>query len=173
MAGYVAQLHHAATAYGDRLGDTRLLPLAIALALHLLSLLAALRRSGAAILRAAFPERRGADCAPPSGRTWPASARTRSRRSAAATSCVIVMRCGASSVDAPVATLDLHAGGRGRVRRSWWWRGSGWSRQPWLWAGCHRSITLPDARAFEFSFLRATTSAAGAIALVLIAGGRQ
>ena len=57
MAGYVAQLHHAATAYGDRLGDTRLLPLAIALALHLLSLLV---RSGVwcGILRAAFPERR-------------------------------------------------------------------------------------------------------------------
>jgi hypothetical protein len=57
MAGYLAQLHHAATAYGDRLGDTRLLPLAIALALHLLSLLV---RSGVwcGILRAAFPERR-------------------------------------------------------------------------------------------------------------------
>ena len=57
MAGYLAQLHHAATAFGDRLGDTRLLPLAIALALHLLSLLV---RSGVwcGILRAAFPERR-------------------------------------------------------------------------------------------------------------------
>src|SRR5436190_16787309 len=57
MAGYLAQLHHAATAFGDRLGDTRLLPLAIALLLHLLSLLV---RSGVwcGILRAAFPERR-------------------------------------------------------------------------------------------------------------------
>jgi hypothetical protein len=56
MAGYLAQLRHAATAYGDRLGDTRLLPLAIALALHLASLLV---RSGVwcGILRAAFPER--------------------------------------------------------------------------------------------------------------------
>jgi uncharacterized membrane protein YbhN (UPF0104 family) len=57
MAGYLAQLHHAASAYGDRFGDTRLLPLAIALGLHLLSLLV---RSGVwcGILRAAFPERR-------------------------------------------------------------------------------------------------------------------
>jgi uncharacterized membrane protein YbhN (UPF0104 family) len=57
MAGYLDQLHHAATAYGDRFGDTRLLPLAIALLLHLLSLLV---RSGVwcGILRAAFPERR-------------------------------------------------------------------------------------------------------------------
>ena len=56
MAGYLAQLRHAAIAYGDRLGDTRLLPLAIALALHLASLLV---RSGVwcGILRAAFPER--------------------------------------------------------------------------------------------------------------------
>jgi len=56
MAGYLAQLRHAATAFGDRLGDTRLLPLAIALALHLASLLV---RSGVwcGILRAAFPER--------------------------------------------------------------------------------------------------------------------
>ena len=59
MAGYLAQLHHAATAYGDRLGDTRLLPLAIALALHLLSLLV---RSGVwcGILRAAVSVPRGA-----------------------------------------------------------------------------------------------------------------
>jgi uncharacterized membrane protein YbhN (UPF0104 family) len=57
MAGYVNQLHDAVRAYGDRFGDTRLLPLAIALALHLLSLLV---RSGVwcGILRAAFPERR-------------------------------------------------------------------------------------------------------------------
>lgn len=57
MAGYVDQLQHAATAYGDRFGDTRLVPLAIALALHLLSLLV---RSGVwcGILRAAFPDRR-------------------------------------------------------------------------------------------------------------------
>jgi uncharacterized membrane protein YbhN (UPF0104 family) len=57
MAGYLDQLHDAAAAYGDRFGDTRLLPLAVALGLHLLSLLV---RSGVwcGILRAAFPERR-------------------------------------------------------------------------------------------------------------------
>jgi uncharacterized membrane protein YbhN (UPF0104 family) len=57
MGGYLAQLHDAASAYADRLGDTKLLPLAIALALHLVSLLV---RSGVwcGILRAAFPERR-------------------------------------------------------------------------------------------------------------------
>jgi glycosyltransferase 2 family protein len=57
MAGYLAQLQRAASAYGDRFGDTRLLPLAVALLLHLLSLLV---RSGVwcGILRAAFPERR-------------------------------------------------------------------------------------------------------------------
>ena len=57
MAGYLAQLHHAASAYADRFGDTRLIPLAIALGLHLVSLLV---RSGVwcGILRAAFPERR-------------------------------------------------------------------------------------------------------------------
>jgi glycosyltransferase 2 family protein len=54
---YVGQLRDAASAFGDRLGDTHLLPLAIALGLHLLSLLV---RSGVwcGILRAAFPEQR-------------------------------------------------------------------------------------------------------------------
>ena len=53
----LAQMRDAAAAYGDRFGDMRLLPLAIALALHLVSLLV---RSGVwcGILRAAFPERR-------------------------------------------------------------------------------------------------------------------
>ena len=49
-------LRHAVSAYGDHFGDTRLLPLAIALVLHLFSLLI---RSGVwcGILRAAFPDR--------------------------------------------------------------------------------------------------------------------
>ena len=57
MTGSLYQLQNAAVAYGDRLGDTRLVPLAIALALHLASLLV---RSGVwcGILRSAFPERR-------------------------------------------------------------------------------------------------------------------
>jgi uncharacterized membrane protein YbhN (UPF0104 family) len=57
MTDSLSQLRDATTAFGDRLGDTRLLPLAIALLLHLLSLLV---RSGVwcGILRAAFPERR-------------------------------------------------------------------------------------------------------------------
>jgi hypothetical protein len=47
-------MHDAAAAYSDRFGDMRPLPLAIALALHLVSLLV---RSGVwcGILRAAFP----------------------------------------------------------------------------------------------------------------------
>jgi uncharacterized membrane protein YbhN (UPF0104 family) len=57
MTEALSQLHGAFTAYGDRFGDTRLLPLAVALGLHLLSLLV---RSGVwcGILRAAFPDRR-------------------------------------------------------------------------------------------------------------------
>src|SRR5205085_1222581 len=51
-----SQFRDAVSAFGDRMGDTRLLPLAIALALHLLSLLL---RSAVwyGILRAAFPDR--------------------------------------------------------------------------------------------------------------------
>jgi uncharacterized membrane protein YbhN (UPF0104 family) len=57
MSDALSQLHHATLAFGDRLGDVHMLPLAIALVLHLLSLLV---RSGVwcGILRAAFPERR-------------------------------------------------------------------------------------------------------------------
>ena len=53
----MSQLREAVTAYGDRFGDVRLLPLAIALLLHAVSLLV---RSAVwcGILRAAFPERR-------------------------------------------------------------------------------------------------------------------
>ena len=51
------QLRAAVTAYGDRFGDTHLLPLAIALLLHLASLMV---RAGVwrGILAAAFPDRR-------------------------------------------------------------------------------------------------------------------
>jgi uncharacterized membrane protein YbhN (UPF0104 family) len=57
MQDSLSQLHGAATAFGDRMGDTRLLPLAIALLLHLLSLL--LRAwVWRGILAAAFPDRR-------------------------------------------------------------------------------------------------------------------
>ena len=57
MVDSVSQLRDAALAYGDRFGDTRLLPLAVALTLHLISLLV---RSGVwcGILRSAFPNRR-------------------------------------------------------------------------------------------------------------------
>jgi glycosyltransferase 2 family protein len=57
MTDSLSPLSDAASAFGDRFGDTHLLPLAIALLLHLLSLLV---RSGVwcGILRAAFPERR-------------------------------------------------------------------------------------------------------------------
>jgi uncharacterized membrane protein YbhN (UPF0104 family) len=57
MQDSLSQLQSAFTAFGDRLGDTRLLPLAVALVLHMLSLFV---RSGVwfGILRAAFPERR-------------------------------------------------------------------------------------------------------------------
>jgi uncharacterized membrane protein YbhN (UPF0104 family) len=53
----LTQVRDAVAAYGDRFGDMRLVPLAIALVLHLVSLLV---RSGVwwGILRAAFPERR-------------------------------------------------------------------------------------------------------------------
>lgn len=56
MTDSLSLLRHAVSAYSDHFGDTRLLPLAIALGLHLLSLLI---RSGVwcGILRAAFPER--------------------------------------------------------------------------------------------------------------------
>ncbi|HEY3766802.1 MAG TPA: lysylphosphatidylglycerol synthase transmembrane domain-containing protein [Gaiellales bacterium] len=56
MQDSLSELRAAATAYGDRFGDTHLLPLAIALALHLLSLLV---RAGVwrGILAAAFPDR--------------------------------------------------------------------------------------------------------------------
>jgi uncharacterized membrane protein YbhN (UPF0104 family) len=57
MTDSLSQLGDATTAFGDRLGDTRLLPLAIALLLHLLSLLVR-SRVWCGILRAAFPERR-------------------------------------------------------------------------------------------------------------------
>ena len=52
-----AQFRDAVSAFGDRMGDTHLLPLTVALALHTLSLLV---RSGVwyGILRAAFPDRR-------------------------------------------------------------------------------------------------------------------
>jgi len=57
MMDSLPSLQDAVGAFGDRLGDTHLLPLLVALALHLLSLLV---RSGVwcGILRAAFPERR-------------------------------------------------------------------------------------------------------------------
>jgi uncharacterized membrane protein YbhN (UPF0104 family) len=57
MTDSFGAFQHAISTFGDRLGDIRLAPLAIALALHLLSLLV---RSGVwcGILRAAFPERR-------------------------------------------------------------------------------------------------------------------
>jgi uncharacterized membrane protein YbhN (UPF0104 family) len=57
MQDSLEQLRDAAAAYGDRFGDTRLLPLAVALLLHLLSLLV---RAGVwrGILSAAFPGRR-------------------------------------------------------------------------------------------------------------------
>ncbi len=57
MQDSLSQLQDAFTAFGDRLGDTKLLPLTVALLLHLLSLLV---RSGVwcGILRAAFPDRR-------------------------------------------------------------------------------------------------------------------
>jgi glycosyltransferase 2 family protein len=57
MQDSLSALRAAATAYGDRFGDTHLLPLAIALVLHLASLMV---RAGVwrGILAAAFPERR-------------------------------------------------------------------------------------------------------------------
>jgi len=57
MQDSLGQLRDAAAAYGDRFGDTHLLPLAVALLLHLLSLLV---RAGVwrSILAAAFPDRR-------------------------------------------------------------------------------------------------------------------
>jgi uncharacterized membrane protein YbhN (UPF0104 family) len=57
MQDSLEQLRDAAAAYGDRFGDTHLLPLAVALLLHLLSLLV---RAGVwrGILAAAFPDRR-------------------------------------------------------------------------------------------------------------------
>ena len=56
MTDSVESLRNAMAAYGDRFGDIHLLPLAIALLLHLASLLV---RSGVwySILRAAFPDR--------------------------------------------------------------------------------------------------------------------
>jgi hypothetical protein len=53
----ISSFQNAVTAFGDRVGDIRLLPLAIALLLHVISLLV---RSGVwcGILRAAFPSRR-------------------------------------------------------------------------------------------------------------------
>lgn len=57
MTGSLESLRHAVSAFGDRLGDTHLLPLLIALGLHFASLMV---RSGVwcGILRAAFPEDR-------------------------------------------------------------------------------------------------------------------
>jgi uncharacterized membrane protein YbhN (UPF0104 family) len=57
MDDSLAQLREAVSAFGDRMGDAHLLPLAIALVLHLLSLLV---RAGVwrGILAAAFPDRR-------------------------------------------------------------------------------------------------------------------
>ena len=57
MQDSLEQLRDGAAAYGDRFGDTHLLPLAVALVLHLLSLLV---RAGVwrGILAAAFPDRR-------------------------------------------------------------------------------------------------------------------
>lgn len=57
MQDSLSALHAAVTAYGDRFGDTHLLPLAIALLLHLASLMV---RAGVwrGILAAAFPDRR-------------------------------------------------------------------------------------------------------------------
>lgn len=57
MEDSLSQLHAAASAFGDRFGDTHLLPLAIALLLHLASLMV---RAGVwrGILAAAFPDRR-------------------------------------------------------------------------------------------------------------------
>jgi uncharacterized membrane protein YbhN (UPF0104 family) len=57
MQDSLEQLRDAAAAYGDHFGDTHLLPLAVALLLHLLSLLV---RAGVwrGILSAAFPDRR-------------------------------------------------------------------------------------------------------------------
>ena len=53
----ISSFQNAVTAFGDRVGDIRLLPLAIAVLLHVISLLV---RSGVwcGILRAAFPSRR-------------------------------------------------------------------------------------------------------------------
>ena len=56
MTDPLESLRNAMAAYGDRFGDTHVLPLPIALAHHLASLLV---RSGVwcGMLRAAFPER--------------------------------------------------------------------------------------------------------------------
>jgi uncharacterized membrane protein YbhN (UPF0104 family) len=158
-------LRDAVRAFGDRLGDTRLLPLAIALGLHLLSLLV---RSGVwcGILRAAFPERRvdlrptawvylagvGANAIAPfrGGDVVRVFAIRRQLENASVAT--IVSTLVAETVFGIVviglmvaATVSLG----------------------WLPPIVH----LPDARAFEFSFYaRHVGLVVGALALVLVAG---
>jgi len=152
----------AVTAFGDRIGDLRMLPLAIALSLHLVSLLL---RSGIwwAILRAAFPERE----VPLRASVWSyligvgANAVAPLRGGDVVRVVSIRRQLGDVSVTTVISTLVAEAmfgsvvvAGIGLVTIAVGW--------------LPPVITLPDAKAFELSFL-ADHAVAGAIALVLIA----
>jgi uncharacterized membrane protein YbhN (UPF0104 family) len=165
MAGYLAQLRHAATAFGDRLGDTRLLPLAIALALHLASLLV---RSGVwcGILRAAFPEREVE--LRPTVWAYLAGVGANALAPFRGGDIVRIYLMRRQLVDAPVATIVSTL-----VAESVFGAvvvgilvaataGLGWLPP---------IVHLPDARAFEFSFYARHAWLAAAAFLLALAGG--
>ena len=165
MSDALSQLRDAATAFGDRMGDVHRLPLAIALILHLLSLLV---RSGVwcGILRAAFPERRvelgatvwvylagvGANAIAPFRGGDLLRIYAIRRQIAGASVATIVSTLVAETVFGIVVVGLMVAATAGLG---------------WLPPIVH----LPDARAFEFSFYaRHATLVAIALGALLIAG---
>src|SRR5215471_17335701 len=166
MTDSLSAFQQAISAFGDRLGDIRLAPLVIALALHLLSLLV---RSGVwcGILRAAFPER----AVPVRSAVWSylagvgANAVAPLRGGDVVRIYTIHRELGDVSIATIVSTLVAEAmfGGVVVVGIAAAAVGMGWLPPV---------LSLPDAHAFELSLVVRHALAAGVvIGVILIAGG--
>jgi uncharacterized membrane protein YbhN (UPF0104 family) len=164
MQDSLSQLHGAVSAFGDRVGDTRLLPLAVALVLHLLSLLV---RAGVwrGILAAAFPDRR----VPMRSAVWSymagvgANAIAPFRGGDVVRIFTIRRELGNASVTTIVSTLVAETAFGLVVVAAMVGATVGLGWLPPI-------VHLPDARAFEFSFY-ARHAGLVALALALVAGG--
>ena len=163
MQESLAQLRDAASAFSDRIGDIHLLPLAVALALHMLSLLV---RAGVwrGILAAAFPDRRVAM----RSAVWSylagvgANAIAPFRSGDVVRIFTIRRELGNASVTTIVSTLvaETAFGAVVVVAMVAATVGLGWLPP---------IVHLPDAKAFEFSFY-ARHAGLVALALGLVAG---